>query len=167
MHKFQTKEIELTILDTVSIKNKSLCSVITDYNFYCDAKLHFVAVMDKFLCVINLSAYQLCLLNSSSTNYVFNNIEQKIVTLARAIKVNMLKDMFVFENHDLKALHFIANESKTIDAVQIIVSVVDTSSLEVLGIDKCKISNKCSDQIQHILRQQWITKIILKHFYKC
>ena len=26
---------------------KLVCSVVTDYNFYCDAKLHFVVVMDK------------------------------------------------------------------------------------------------------------------------
>jgi len=52
--------------------------------------------------------------------------------------VNTHKDMFVFENYELKALHFTANKSKAVDAMQMIISVVDTSSLEVLGIDKCK-----------------------------
>jgi len=86
---FQAKDIEVTVIDALPVKGDTLYNFVTDRNFYYNAKVHFVVVMENFLFGNNLSIKQLNLLKS---NYF---TECNIVPMATAVKYRLLK-MFVF-----------------------------------------------------------------------
>jgi len=90
-----------------------------------------VAATNNFLCGYNTSKYQLHLLKSVNS---FSVEEHKIVTMASEVKLKIDKDLFVFHDHHLIALYFIANE-KEFRAMQIISAISDTSFLKIFGID--------------------------------
>ena len=146
---FVYREFTLSVIDSISIDGDTLCNLITDKSLFYDAKVHFVAVMDDFLCGYNTTQYQLDFLKH--VDYPLNVEERKIVTMASEIKLKISKDLFVFRNHQLIALHFIANKNKLINAMQIISQINDTSLLKIFGIDNCRITN---DEIKYILNHE-------------
>ena len=139
------KNFVLAITDIISIDGNTLCNLIADKAWFHAAKVHFVAIMENFLCGYNTSEYQLHFL--SFFNNSFNTLERKIISIADESKVAIDKDLFIFHNHQLHALRFIANKNADISAQKIISAIKDTSFVKLFGIDNLKITN---DDIKYI-----------------
>ena len=143
--KFIHKELSLSIIDTTSIDGEGLYNSVTNNSLFHDARIHFIAVMNNFLCGYNTTEDQLHLLKSAY--YSFSVEENKIITMAIKLKLQLDKDLFVMHNHQLKALYFIANKNIRVDAIQIISSISDASFLRIFGIDNCAITNEVVNHI--------------------
>ena len=139
------KEFELFVIDNIAIDGENLYNLVTDITVFHSARTHFVAVMDNFFCGYGTTEYQLHLLKSMG--YSFNDEEHKIIRMASKMKLKIIKDLFLFHNHQLKALYFIANKCKEIDAMEILFTINDTSFIKIFGLENCAITN---DKIKYI-----------------
>ena len=161
LREFQSKKIEITIVDdAIPIEDDTLYSLVTDKDFYYNAKLHFVVVMDNFLCGNNLWINHLNLGKCKFIKYPFCEMEKIIITMPSAVK---LKHMFVFENHELTAFYLVAN--RAVNATQFI-TAINSSNLKVFGIENCNTSKESIDHIHNILRcNSGIGKLYLNEAY--
>jgi len=70
---FVEKDIEISIINTTPIDGMSLYNLVTREQLFSKARLHFLAVLDNFMCCYNVTVYQLELLKL--INHSFSAIE--------------------------------------------------------------------------------------------
>ena len=103
--------------------------------------------MKNFMCGYNTTKDQLQILQSQK----LNDLEHAIVTLVSDTKQMHEKQLFVFQNKQLTALHFVGKDSETKFFTALVGMPKRISTLNCFGIDKYTITSEVAIDIANIL----------------
>ena len=107
---FVERDIEISIFNTKPINSVPLCNLVTDEQLFTNARLHYLAVMDNFICCYNVTVHQLGLLKL--VNHSFSAIDHKTTAITSDVNITESKKIFVFQDHQFKSSYFIAQSDQ-------------------------------------------------------
>ena len=140
--------LEISICNTsIYIDDKALYNSITRKKLFYRSEINFVVVLKNFTFGYNITEDQLHLLKSQQ----LNSLEQTIITLVSDTKTMHEKELFVFQNKHLTALHLNVKTSQPKFVAKLVTALKETSSLKYFGIDKYTITSDVADNIASIL----------------
>ena len=141
---FVERNLEITICNTsMHIDDKALYNFIITNQLLHHSTVKFVLAMENFMCGYNTTEDQLLLLQSQK----LTDLEHTIVTLFSDDKKRHERELFVFQNKHLTALHSNRKTFQT-DFVTKLISVLKRiSSLKYFGIEKYTIASKVANDV--------------------
>jgi len=143
------RKMEITVCDTMSISSEVLYNYVTDQQLLYSAQVSFLAMVGCFLCGINVTQYQLYLLQSQSCC----EVEHKVFALIKETKPYHTRELFVCHNKQLKAIYFVAKVFCVPCIAKVTATLKSIMTLKVLGIDNYDITNKVSNALAAIICQ--------------
>ena len=136
-----SKHINDTVLDIFIISKKLLYQ----------SRVNFVSVMKNFMCGYNTTKDQLQQLQTQE----LSNLERTIVTLVSDTKTMHERELFVFQNKQLIALHYVGKTS-TKFSIELFSMLKRISTLKYFGITKCTtITAKTADDLATALSHNY------------
>ena len=145
---FVERRLEISICNTSNhIDDQALYNFITSKKLLYQSRVNFVAVMKNFMCGYNTTKDQLQILQSQK----LNDLEHAIVTLVSDTKQTHEKQVFVFQNKQLTALHFVGKDSETKFFTTLVGMPKRISTLKYFGIEKYTITSEVAIDIANIL----------------
>ena len=145
---FVERKLEISICNTSKhIDDQALYNFITSKKLLYQSRVNFVAVMKNFVCGYNTTIDQLQFLQAQK----LNDLENTIVALVSDTKRRHEKQLFVFQNKQLTALHFVGKDSKTKFFTALVGMPKIISTLKCFGIDKYTITSEVAIDIANIL----------------
>ena len=145
---FVERKLEISICNTSKhIDDQALYNFITSKKLLYQSRVNFVAVMKNFMCGYNTTKNQLQFLQSQK----LNDLEHTIVTLVSDTKQTHEKQLFIFQNKQLTALHFVGKDSETKFFIALIAMLKRISTLKCLGVEKYTITSEVATDIANIL----------------
>ena len=144
----QTFSNEVSIINVrISDDDKMVKNLITSKELYFDKKINVVVSTQHWLCVYNLTKYQLHFIHQ----YFMNQMQPGMTLLKKFEQINGDK-MYVFEKSLPNLIRFCAKVVQATGGTQIIAALSNTSSLNTIEIDKYSITNKTADNLAVILQ---------------
>ena len=116
---------------TVHVNDMALYNFITRKKLLYQSRLSFVAVTKNLMCGFNATEDQLQFLLSKN----LSDLECTIVTSMSNIQEMQSKELFVFQNKQLTALHLVGKASQTECITKLVAVLKRISTLKSLGID--------------------------------
>ena len=145
---FVERKLEISICNTSKhIDDQALYNFITSKKLLYQSRVNFVAVMKNFMCGYNTTKDQLQFLQSQK----LNDLEHTIVALVSDTKQTHEKQLFVFQNKQLTALHFVGKDSEAKFFTALVGILKRISTLKCFGIDKYTITSEVAIDIANIL----------------
>ena len=122
------RRLELSICHTtMPIISEYIYNFITNKELFYQSKMSFVAVMENFTCGYNITEGQLYLLQSQK----LCDLEHTIVSLISDTKQMHERELFVFQEKQLTALHFVGRKYQIGFIPKLVAVLKSTSSLEL------------------------------------
>ena len=119
--------LEISICNTsMHVDDKALFNSITRKKLFYQSEINFVVVSKNFTFGYNITEDQFHLLKSQQ----LNNLEHTIITLISDTKKMYEKELFVFQNKNLTALHLNVNTSQPKFVAKLVTALKGTSSLK-------------------------------------
>ena len=141
---FVETKLEISICNTsIHIDGKTLYDFITSKKLLYHSRVNFVAIMKNLLCGYNITEDQLRLLQSLK----LNDLEHIIVTTVSHTKQTQERELFMFQNKQLIALHYVGKVSHTKFVASLVSISKRTSTLRSFGIDKYAITGQVANDI--------------------
>ena len=145
---FVERRLEISICNASNhIDDQALYNFITSKKLLYQSRVNFVAVMKNFMCGYNTTKDQLQFLQSQK----LNDLEHAIVALVSDTKQTHEKQLFVFQNKQLTALHFVGKDSEAKFFTALVGILKRISTLKCFGIDKYTITSEVTIDIANIL----------------
>ena len=156
LKRFLVNKFELSISNIRIIDNdRMIRNLITSKEFYHDIKLNLVLSTEHWLCVYNLTKYQLKFIHHYFMSKTSLNCHG--TTVATKLEQTSGHKMFVFENNDLKLARLCAGVPYATDATQIIAALSNTTFVTTIEIDNYRITTdnlanilQCKTQLQEL-----------------
>ena len=151
---YANREMEISITDTVALKNDNLYQLFTEKCLLLDAKVHLLMMANNILYIINPSRHQFCLLKSISNH--LSEIENRVIMLARKFRLRLHKCLLAFHDHQLEVMYFSGKKDEIVDIITK-VSAVNTTvkTLRILGMNNCTISKSGVYHVENILKNNF------------
>ena len=141
---FVERKLEISVCNTSKhVDDQALYNFITSKKLLYQSRVNFVAVMKNFMCGYNTTKDQLQFLQSQK----LNDLEHAIVALVSDTKQTHEKQLFVFQNKQLTALHFVGKDSETKFFTVLVAMPKRISTLKCFGIDKYTITSEVAVDI--------------------
>ena len=141
---FLNKTIEVSISNIKIIDNdRTIKNLLTSKRFYLDAKFNFVLSAKHWLCVYNITRYQMKFIHQ-----YFMIQDCRDTTVATKLEQISGDKLYMFENNLLKVIRVCAKVSHATDVTQII---GNTASVNTTEIDNYSIT---ADNIANILQHK-------------
>ena len=141
---FVERNLEITICNTsMYIDDKALYNFIINNQLLHQSTVKFVLAMENFMCGYNTTEDQLLLLQSQK----LNDLEHTIVTLFSDDKKRHGRELFVFQNKHLTALHSNRKTFQTGFVTKLFSVLKRISSLKYFGIDKYTIASEVANDV--------------------
>ena len=141
---FLNKTIEVSISNIKIIDNdRTMKNLLTSKRFYLDAKFNFVLSAKHWLCVYNITRYQMKFIHQ-----YFMIQDCRDTTVATKLKQISGDKLYMFENNLLKVIRVCAKVSHATDVTQII---GNTASVNTTEIDNYSIA---ADNLANILQHK-------------
>ena len=141
---FTERQLKISIYYTcMHIDATTLYNFITSKKLLYQSRLSFVAMMKNLTCGFNTTEEQLQFLLSQN----LSDLERTIVTSLSNFQEMFGKELFVFQNKQLTALHYIGKASRTRCITKLIAILTKISTLKSLGIDMYTITGKLASDI--------------------
>ena len=135
---FIERKLKIPIYYTsMNADNLTLYNFITSKKLLCQNGVNFVAIMKNFMCGFNTTEDQLQFLQSKKLSY----LEHTIVTLVNDTKQMHEKELFVFQDKQLTALHYAGNIKFVTKSFSVLKNI---STLKFFGIT---ITRKAVDNV--------------------
>ena len=143
------KNIEVTISDVKIIDDDRIRNLITQRKFYLGIKSSLMISTSKWLCVHNITKYQLPLIHQ----YFMGQAHSDSYGMGLVRKLEQINGdkMYVFDNNLLTAVRVHAGVPQAVGASQIITALSDTVSLHTIEIDNYAITNETVYDLANIL----------------
>ena len=159
---FSKETIEISIssisikIGEVSISNARIIDdddrikyLVTQRKYYLGIKSSFMLSTSKWLCVYNITNYQLPLIQQYFINQAHSNCYG--MSLVRKIEQINGDKMYVFDNSLLNVIRIYAKLPQAPGATQIIAAISNIVSLHTIEIDNYIITNETVDDLANIL----------------
>ena len=124
-------------------------NLVTQRKYYLGIKSSFMLSTSKWLCVYNITNYQLPLIQQYFINQVHSNCYG--MSLVRKIEQINGDKMYVFDNSLLNVIRIYAKVPQAPGATQIIAAISNIVSLHTIEIDNYTITNETVDDLANIL----------------
>ena len=129
---FTERQLKISIYYTcMHIDGTALYTFITSKKLLYQGRLSFVAVMKNLTCCFNTTEEQLQFLLSQN----LSDLEHTLVTSLIDTQDIHGKELFVFQNKQLTALHYVGKASQTKCITKLVAIIKNISTLKSLGID--------------------------------
>ena len=148
---FLNRNIELTISDDKIIDDyRMIRNLLTSREFFCKLKLNILLITDNWLCVCNITKYQLQIID----RYFMNQALPNSYAMTRVIR-NLEKiygdKMYSFEKDVLNVVRFHAKAFQAANATRVIAALSNITSLNIIEIKNYNINDKNVDKLVAIL----------------
>ena len=148
---FLNRNIEVTICDDkINDDDRMIRNLLTSREFFQKLNLNFVLSTDHWLCVYNITKYQLQFID----RYFLNQALPNNYAMTRVIR-NLEKiygdKMYLFEKDILSMVRFHAKAFQVTGATKIIAALSNITSLNIIEIENYNINNKDVDELVAIL----------------
>ena len=143
------KVIEVSISNVKIINDDRIRNLITLRNIYLDIKSSLVISTSKWLCVHNITKYQLPLIHQYFMSQAHSDCYG--MNLVRKLEQINGDKMYVFDNNLLTVVHVHAKVPQAPGATQIITALSVTVSLHTIEIDNYAITNENVYDLANIL----------------
>ena len=149
---FGHRKFEISICNiSKHINDTALYNFITSKKLLYQSRVNFVAVMKNFMCGYNTTKDQLQLLQSQE----LSNLEHTIVTLVSNTKTMHERELFVFQNKQLIALHYVGKTSTKLNT-ELFSMLRRISTLKYFGIAECTtVTAKTADDLATALSHNY------------
>ena len=146
---FTERQLKISIYYLcMHVDNTILYNFITSKKLLYQSQLSFVAMMKNLTCGFNTTEEQLQFLRSQN----LSDLEYAIVaSLSNFQQIFGWKELFVFQNKQLTALHYVGEASQTRCITELITILKKISTLKFFGIDMYTISGKLAIDIASAL----------------
>jgi len=145
---FVEKDIEISMFNTTPINGMALYNLVGNEKFFSNSRLHFLVVMDNFLCCYNVTVHQLDLLKL--VDHSFSAIEHNV-------NITKLKSIFVVQDLQFKLSYFIAQSDKLGGAAPICLkaNISFFKSNDIIKTGLCLWDISCVRQAFTIASKAW------------
>ena len=148
---FLNRNIEVTISDDRIIDDdRMIRNLLTSREFFQKLNFKFVLSTDHWLCVYNITKYQLQFIN----RYFMNQAQLNSYTMTKVIRnlENIYGDeMYIFETDILSMVRFHAVAFQATGATRIIAALSNSTSLSIIEIENYNINDKNVDELAAVL----------------
>ena len=142
------RNIKLTISDDkINDDDRMIRSLLTSREFFQKLKLSFVLSTDHWLCIYNITKYQLQFIN----RYLMNPAKPNSYTMTRNLEKIYGDKMYSFDKDVLNVSRFHAKTFQATGATKIIAALSNSTSLNTIEIENYNINNKNVDKLVAIL----------------
>ena len=148
---FVHRKLEISIYNiSEHINDAALYNFSTSKKLLYQSSINFIAVAKNFMCGYNTTEDQLQQLQSQE----LSNLEHTIVTLVSNTKTMHERELFVFQNKQLIALHYVGKVSSAKFATELFSMLRRISTLKYFGIAKnttitAKVANDLATALSH------------------
>ena len=143
------KVIEVSISNVKVIDDDRIRNLITQRKFYLGIKSRLMISTTKWLCVHNITKYQLPLIHQYFMSQAHSDCYG--MNLVRKLEQINGDKMYVFDNNLLTLIHVHAGVPQAPGATQIITALSDTVTLHAIEIDNYAITNETVYDLANIL----------------
>ena len=146
---FLNRNIELIISDDkINDDYRMIRNLLTSREFFCKLKLNILLITDNWLCVCNITKYQLQFID----RYFMNPANSYAMTrVIRNLEKIYGDKMYLFEKDILSVVRFHAKAFQVTGATKIIAALSNITSLNIIEIENYNINNKNVDELVAIL----------------
>ena len=143
------KNIEVTISNIKIEEDDKIRNLITQRNFYVAIKSSLMLSTTKWLCVHNITKYQLPLIHQ----YFMSQAQSDSYGMSLVRKLEQINGdkMYVFDNNLLTVVRVHARVPQAPGATQFITALSDIVSLHIIEIDNYAITNENVNDLANIL----------------
>ena len=143
------KSIEVSINNVKIIDDDRIRNLITQRKFYLGIKLSLMVSTSKWLCVHNITKYQLLLIHQ----YFMSQTHSDCYCMSLVRKLEQINGdkMYVFDNNLLTVVRVHAGVPQAPGAKHIITALNDTVTLHTIEIDNYAITNETVYDLSNIL----------------
>ena len=148
---FLNRNIELTISDYRIIDDNGMIrNLLTSREFFHKLKLNFLLSSDHWLCVHNMTKYQLHFIDRYFMNQAQPN-SYATTTVIRNLEKIYGDKIYSFEKGILSVVRFRAKAFQATSATKIIAALSNSTSLIIIDIENYNINDKNVDKLAAIL----------------
>ena len=148
---FLNRNIELTISDYRIIDDNGMIrNLLTSREFFHKLKLNFLLSTDHWLCVHNMTKYQLQFIDRYFMNQAQPN-SYATTTVIRNLEKIYGDEIYSFEKGILSVVRFRAKAFQATSATKIIAVLSNSTSLNIIDIENYNINDKNVDKLAAIL----------------
>ena len=148
---FLNQSVEISISDVKIIgDDRMIGNFITNTQFYLDVQLSLVLSTDHWLCVYNITKYQLNLMY----HYFMSQSQPDYNSMLLIRKLEQVSGdkLCIFENNLVSQVRFHAKALQVTGATQIITALSNTTSLKMIEIENYIITSEATDNLASILQ---------------
>ena len=148
---FLNRNIELTISDDkINDDDRMIRNLLTSRKFFHQLKLNILLSTDHWLCVCNITKYQLQFIDRYFINQALPNSFAMTKVIRHLEKIYGDK-MYSFEKDVLNVIRFHAKAFQPASATRVIAALSNSTSLNIIEIENYNINNKNVDKLAAVL----------------
>ena len=141
---------EVSISNARIIDDNRMRNLVTQRKFYLGIKISFMLSTSKWLCVYNITNYQLPLIHQYFINQAHLNCYVGMSLVRKLEQINGNK-MYVFDNNLLNMIRIHAEVPQVPGATQIIAAIDNIVSLHTIEVNNYTITNETVNSLTNIL----------------